>query len=526
MMRRSQRWPAALCFAIFFSLADGVVSAQSGRSGNWPVVGGNAQHTGWQKDDARITKDAMAGEFKFEWKLKLGKDYVGPNIHTEPLLISHLMTSHGSKDLLLVGGENSLYAIDYELGTVFWEKRYDLPPSGRVKSKACNGASISLVLNPPPNYKFDMTAIARGASRFPPSPAEIPVAQRHIGNENVRGVYVLTGDGYLHEQILFTGADYAPAVRFLPAPDDNVHSLTRFGRFVYTTSGRNCASTSSGIWRIDLSTPALSVSANTDEVNVLGMEAPAISADGTVYISTGSGVSDPGTEIHANSVIALTSKELKVKDWYTPSDGSMGRAMNITPIAFAYKGKDVVAATVANGRMVLLDSESLGGPDHHTPLAQTPAISISKKSGAWGRLAGWVDQEGEHWVLASLWGPVAQDVKLGTAYGSAPHGSIVAFKVEEKDGQILLTPGWVSRDLAYPAPPVIANGVVFALSGGDRTTRARLYAFDGETGKELYSSGDAIGTYAQFAAISLGAGHVFFTTHDNTLYSFGNGLEH
>jgi outer membrane protein assembly factor BamB len=526
MMRRSQGWSAALCFAIFFSLADRAVSAQSGRGGNWPVVGGNPQHTGWQKNDARINRDAMARQFKFEWKLKLGRDYAQSNIHTEPLLISHLMTSHGSKDLLLVGGENSLYAIDYELGTVFWEKHYDLPSSGGVKSKPCNGASLSLVLNPPPNYKFDMTAIARGASPFPPSPPEIPVAQRHIGNENVRGIYVLTGDGYLHEQILFTGADYTPPVKFLPAPSDNMRSLTRFGRFVYTTSGRNCASTSSGIWSIDLSTPALSVSAYTTDVNVLGLQAPTIGADGTIYISTGSVVSDHGAEIYANSVLALTSKELKVKDWYTPSDASMGRAMNITPVVFAYKGKDVIAATVANGRIVLLDSESLGGPDHQTPLAQTPPISIARKSAAWGRLAGWEDQAGTHWVLASIWGPVAQDLKFGTTHGSALHGSIVAFKVEENDGRILLTPAWISRDLAHPAPPVIANGIVFALSAGDRTTRARLYAFDGETGEELYSSGDAIDTYAQFAAISVGAAHVFFTTHDNTLYSFGNGLEH
>jgi hypothetical protein len=125
-----------------------------------------------------------------------------------------------------------------------------------------------------------------------------------------------------------------------------------------------------------------------------------------------------------------------------------------------------------------------------------------------------------------FWGPAAQDVKFETTHGSAPHGSIVAFKIEEIDAQILLTPGWVSRDLTHPAPPVIANGIVFALSAGDRTTRARRYAFDSETGEELYSSGDAIDTYAQFASISVGAAHVFFTTHDNTLYSFGNGLEH
>jgi outer membrane protein assembly factor BamB len=102
----------------------------------------------------------------------------------------------------------------------------------------------------------------------------------------------------------------------------------------------------------------------------------------------------------------------------------------------------------------------------------------------------------------------------------------VAFKVEEKDGHIVLTPGWISRDLKNPAPPVIANEVVFALDGGDKSTHATLYALDAATGKELYSSRDEIGTYTHLAGMSVGDGHVFFTTHDNTLYSFGIPLEH
>ena len=123
-------------------------------------------------------------------------------------------------------------------------------------------------------------------------------------------------------------------------------------------------------------------------------------------------------------------------------------------------------------------------------------------------------------------GAVAPDAKLVTTNGAAPHGSIVAFKVEEKDGHMALTPTWISRDLRNPAPPVIANGVVFALEGGDTSNHATLYALDAATGKELYSSGDAIETYTHLAGMSVGDGHVFFTTHDNTLYSFGIPLEH
>jgi outer membrane protein assembly factor BamB len=106
------------------------------------------------------------------------------------------------------------------------------------------------------------------------------------------------------------------------------------------------------------------------------------------------------------------------------------------------------------------------------------------------------------------------------------HGGIVAFKVEEQDGHMRLTPAWVSRDLMNPAPPVVANGIVFTLEGGSSSTHATLYALDGATGKQLYSSGDAIQSYTHLAGLSVGDGHVFFVTHDNTLYSFGIPLEH
>jgi hypothetical protein len=49
-------------------------------------------------------------------------------------------------------------------------------------------------------------------------------------------------------------------------------------------------------------------------------------------------------------------------------------------------------------------------------------------------------------------------------------------------------PGLVIAGSGQPAPPVAANGLVIALSEGDRKTRARLYVLDAATGKELYAS--------------------------------------
>lgn len=49
---------------------------------------------------------------------------------------------------------------------------------------------------------------------------------------------------------------------------------------------------------------------------------------------------------------------------------------------------------------------------------------------------------------------------------------------------------------------------------------ATLYAFDAETGKELYSSGKIIASFTRFGASPFANGHVYVSTYDNTVYSF------
>jgi outer membrane protein assembly factor BamB len=138
-----------------------------------------------------------------------------------------------------------------------------------------------------------------------------------------------------------------------------------------------------------------------------------------------------------------------------------------------------------------------------------------------------------------MWGPVHPDYKFPITNGPNQAGGIGAFKVEEKDGKPILTPAWLSRELISPTPPVIVNGMVFVLSSGEyvrqsgstvitrsqRSTHATLYAFDAETGKELFSSGDSITSFTHFASISVGGGRVFLTTWDNTVYAFGIYME-
>jgi outer membrane protein assembly factor BamB len=108
--------------------------------------------------------------------------------------------------------------------------------------------------------------------------------------------------------------------------------------------------------------------------------------------------------------------------------------------------------------------------------------------------------------------------------GKSIHGGVAAFKVQEQAGQPVLTPAWVSRDMVAPAPVVIANGIAFVLSTGDddrKKSNAVLYALDGSTGKELFSSQTKVHAFSHDGGLAIANGRIYFTAHDNIVYCFG-----
>ena len=114
----------------------------------------------------------------------------------------------------------------------------------------------------------------------------------------------------------------------------------------------------------------------------------------------------------------------------------------------------------------------------------------------------------------------------------------MAFEVrlDPDKGTPTLVPTWMSRDMHVPDPPVAANGVVYALQTGENTeqgrgataktrstpvTNAILYAFDGETGKQLYSSEKLIDSWMHFSEPVVAGGQVYVSTWDGRVYAFG-----
>lgn len=524
-MKRSFGRVVGLCCAGAF-LGSSVAFSQAAPRGNWSMAGGDAGQTGWQKAELSLSKESVPAKFKYLWKIKLGEANKVGTSFTEPLLAVRLINAQGFKDIVFWQSSDTLYAVDSELGNLIWKKQF---PASHTRSTGCNASSLSTVIEPPAVINFNAR---RAPGTPPPAPAQ-PLAanERRLGvapgggGFGLRGIYVLTNDGMLHEQVVTTGADFAPPVKFLPAPGGSSYGIGILGKKIYTTTGRDCHGVPNGVWATDMTSDSYPVTSySTGKVRPLSLTGPVFSPDGTAYVVTGSGASDPGAGVYANSVVAL-GPDMKSKDWYTPMKG-FGSVTNVSPVVFPYKGKEYVVAPGKDGSFVLLDTASLGEADHHTPLAETAAFTSPGAKHDWDGFASWEDKEGTAWVYASISAGIVSKENSATLNGSTPHGGIIAFRISDADGKVVLTPAWISQDMVAPAPPVIANGVLVALAGGNAATHAKLYVLDATTGKELYASKDEIPTYTHLSGIGLGDGHAFFTDHEGTLYSFGIGIEH
>jgi outer membrane protein assembly factor BamB len=452
------------------------------------------------------------------------------------------------------GSSDAIFTIDTDLGRMEWEKRLSSTIPSQAGTLACPGGMTTGVARPtmatlPPSSfggggggrstparsaagepgegAVTLALVRPNPSGPPPNPPR-PVRANPAnppGGQLGAGpflVYAISGDGMFHSMHLSNGADYEPAVKFLP-PNANANGLIVVDNVAYVVTEGDCGGAANGVWALDL----VSKQVTTWKANVAGMAGPAFGGDGTLYVATGSGGESP------NSLVALDPKTLSVKSWYAAG----AHEFSSSPVVFEYKGKTLIAATTKDGRVHLLDSANLGGADHQTALYSTPA---SSKAGATapGALASWQDASGARWILAPAVGSQAADLGFKSA---VTNGAVVAWKLVEQNGALTLQPAWASRDLVSPLPPTIINGVVFVTSGGEfrtndskmtaaerarRSSGAILYALDGETGKELWNSGTTIKSLARGAALSGGMGQIYLTTYDGVIYAFGFPMEH
>jgi outer membrane protein assembly factor BamB len=493
---------------------------------SWLTFGADPQRNGWAKDETTLSPDSVKG-MQLLWKVKVDNEVKQLNSLTSPVVINPVYTNQGAETYIVIGGSSdNLYVIDADSGKLVWQKHFtnDAPPPSGPQS---SGSYFC------PNALNDTPVIV----------------ESHAGPT----VYVIGIDGRLHALNIVNGEDRVPPKQFVPAYSKN-WSLNYDAGFIYTSTSQGCAQAKSGVWGADInnwSAPVLHWESDPFGGGVWGRGGVSLSQSGTIYASTGDGIFDPQHGKFADSVVALSPKDLKVLDYFAPTntnyltrkDLDMG---NSTPMLFTYKNRELLVSSGKEGKLFLLDAKSLGGETHRKPLYESP-LYVNQQAdiagrGFWGAFSSWQDDAGNRWVYAAGWGnPASAASAFPSKNGDAADGSIMAFKVEDKDGQPALIPAWMSHNMSVPEPPVIANGVVFAISSGEfvrqvaengtlysaaerikhTTGHAVLYAFDARTGKELYSSGNTIPSFTHFGAIAISEGRVFMTTFDSTVYAFG-----
>ena len=540
--------------------------AKAQRGVDWMTGNGDAQRSAWVRADAKISKESLQDPkrkpgFQFLWKLKLDNKPRHLNSLAPPATLERLIGYRGFRMLGFVGGSSdAIFTIDTDLGRMEWEKRLVTNAPSPAGTLACPGGMTTGVARPTmatippssfggggggrstparsgvgePGQGAVTLALVRpnppgpppasSSNSAPPRPPR-PNPANPPGGQFGAGpflVYALSGDGMFHSMHLSNGADYEQPVKFLP-PNANANGLIVIDNVAYVVTEGNCGGAANGVWALDL----VSKQVTSWKANVVGIAGPAFGGDGTLYVATGNGGESP------NSLVALDPKTLSVKGWYTAG----AHEFSSSPVLFEYKGKTLIAATTRDGRVHLLDSANLGGADHQTALYTTPATSKAGTTSP-GALASWQDASGARWILAPVMGSQAADLGFKSA---ATNGAVVAWKIVEQNGAPTLQPAWSSRDLVSPLPPTVINGVVFVTSGGEfrtddskmtaaerarRSSRAVLYALDGETGKELWNSGATIASFTRGVALSGGVGQIYLTTHDGVIYTFGFPMEH
>lgn len=519
----------------------------------WLTWGYDQERTGWNRAETTLNPKNVS-RLKMVWStgLPVPVDKYVLSTVTAPVLVSGVSTPSGPKDMLFIlGANNVIFALDASNGQVLWQKSFPNPGTPlKPRDWLC------------PNTPNDTPTIDKA---------------RNI-------VFFITGDGVLHGLNLADGADRLTPIPMV-APFARAWSLNLIDNVVYSTSGRACGEVSdknsleyaaaiSGLRRRG-SGPLLDASA-VNAADVSDLTHPQVThffvsgarpaapwgrggaarGPGSIILETSDGRYDPAAGDFSESILKIAPKAVRLMDSYTPTNW-MDNLMHdmsgsATPVVFNFGGKTLIAASQKEAVLRLLDAQNLGGPNHMTPLWQSSKLGNDEKTGTdpsrgvWGAIATY-ENNGRRYLYLPLYGHPSKDAPVfPITNGPREDGSIMAFEVKEDGGKFSAVPVWTSTNMIMPDPPVVANGVLFALSTGGQAMQNMahpgekrmtydvsavlrstpvsnmvLYAYDAESGKQLWSSGKTMTDWVHFSEPVVALGKVFVVTHDAHVIAFG-----
>ena len=207
------------------------------------------------------------------------------------------------------------------------------------------------------------------------------------------------------------------------------------GSVAYAATTHGCGSQPDGVWAMELGADKKDVVAfQPKDAMIAGSAGPTLGHDGTVYITTAAGSSPM-----SNQLIALESKTLKAEGRpraWRPRTSTRRRSCSRTRTRTSSRSREP-ASCICSTPAALTN-----GPVATATIAGTDKFES-------GALASWEDAQNARWIAV----PSSR--------------GIVTFKVSDDNGKPALQPGWTSRDIASPLPPLVVNGVLFTASSGN-----------------------------------------------------------
>ncbi|HEY4078216.1 MAG TPA: PQQ-binding-like beta-propeller repeat protein [Rhizomicrobium sp.] len=531
-----------------------VSAAAAPATNEWLTWGYDQERTGWNRAETTLGKNNVS-KLRPIWttQLSVPVDKYVLSTMTAPVIAAGVSTPAGTRDVMFILGANdTVFALDASTGAQLWQKSFANPlKAQKPRTWLCADA-----------------------------PNDTPTIDKARGI-----VFFITGDGKLRGLNLADGAERLTPVDMV-APFARAWSLNLIDNVIYSTSGRACgeiSDKSSPLYAAAISGtrrrgtgPLLDASA-VNAADVSDLEHPSVihfytsgarpaapwgrggaakGPNGSVILETSDGLYDPAAGDFSESILKVAPKATRLMDSFTPTNWKDNLQHDMsgsaTPVVFNFAGRTLIAASQKESVLRILDAGSLGGDNHMTPLWQSPKLGNDAKTGTdpsrgvWGAIATYETGRKRYLYLPLYGEPSKDSPAFPNTNGDTPNGRVMAFQVLNDAGKISAAPVWTSHDMVMPDPPVVANGVVYALSTGgqamqnmahvgekrmpyDQSAVLRstpvapmiLYAYDAETGKPLWNSKKMLPDWAHFSEPVVALGKVFVVTHDARVVALG-----
>ena len=309
--------------------------------------------TGWLKNE-KIFTTANVGSMKLLWKIKVNSTPRQMHNLFAPLTVSGVTTARGARELAIFAGiSDELYAIDVATGEMIWEKKFDsIYPSVTtgVGSTLCPGGQTAVPVITPTPTKGKYT------------------------------IYAVSWDGRLRTLDVATGADVAPPDKFA-GPNGKPYALNLFDGVIYTSTAQGCGGNTNAFLSYDLQTKKSSIFAPAGG-GMWGRRGVAIDPEGRVFMGTGDAPFAAETNSLGTAIVAAkldANKQLQFVDYFAPPNANWlfrrDLDLNVSPMAFDYRGRKFLVATSKECKLWLLDRDDLGGSGQSNDAADnSPAL--------------------------------------------------------------------------------------------------------------------------------------------------------